>query len=352
MGIQADGSIDKCKRYSPAAALAAARREGFSTSICAATFYSYIKKGVFLHLSKKDLWKNPQGKRNYETVQRNAHPLLPNIADRPERINLRQEAGHWEMDLIVGKAKTSACILTLYNRKTREFMLFKLPDKRAVSVRTVFDRLERSMGKTAFRERFKSITTDNGSEFLEYELLVKSVYGGERFKIWYCHPYSAWGGEVECYNRMAEWLPEIFSFTRITKKRIAEFQTWINGYPRKIWDGGRREKRRRNTKQAELRPGRRPGLCYTSWEAEWRMTHFITKWWTTRARTAASTVKGSSRRKRMGSMPRTNSITLITSSTVKQDKDADEGAPAEESNPIHHRHHRREEAARYDPQSR
>lgn len=112
----------------------------------------------------------------------------------------------------------------------------KLPDKRAVSVRTVFDRLERSMGKTAFRERFKSITTDNGSEFLEYELLVKSVYGGERFKIWYCHPYSAWEkGGVECYNRMARrWFPKGTDFTRITKKRIAEFQTWINGYPRKI----------------------------------------------------------------------------------------------------------------------
>lgn len=54
----------------------------------------------------------------------------------------------------------------------------------------------------------------------------------------------------------------------------------------------------------------------------------------------------------MGSMPRTNSITLITSSTVKQDKDADEGTPAEESNPIHHRHHQQGEAALCDPQSR
>ena len=51
-------------------------------------------------------------------------------------------------------------------------------------------------------------------------------------------------------------------------------------------------------------------------------------------------------------MPRTNSITLITSSTVKQDKDTDEGAPAEESEPIHHRHHRQGEAALCDPQSK
>ena len=236
MGIQADGSIDRKKRYSPAAALEAARREGFSTSICAATFYSYIEKGVFLYLSKKDLWEKPKKKQGYETVRRAAHPLLPNIADRPERINLRQEAGHWEMDLIMGKAKTSACILTLHERRSRETLLFKLPDKRAASVRAIFDRLERSMGKMAFRERFKSITTDNGSEFLEYEKLRQSIYSGIRFQLWYCHPYSAWEkGGNENHNRIARrWFPKGTDFTRVTKKQIAELQSWMNGYPRKI----------------------------------------------------------------------------------------------------------------------
>lgn len=236
MGIQADGSVDKCKRYSPAAALAAAQAEGFQTSICTATFYSYIHKGVFLHLSVKDLWEKTKKKRNYEKIQRNAHPKLPGIQDRSEEAGTRKEPGHWEIDLIIGKAKTKPCLLTLYERMKREYLTFKLPDKRAASVRAVFDQLEQSMGKEAFRERFKSITTDNGPEFLEYELLVKSVYGGERFQVWYCHPYSAWEkGGVECYNRMARrWFPKGTDFTKVTKKRIAEFQEWINSYPRKI----------------------------------------------------------------------------------------------------------------------
>lgn len=57
LGVQEDGTIDRRKRYSPAAALAAARTEGFHTSVCTTTLYSYIEARVFLHLTNKDLWE-------------------------------------------------------------------------------------------------------------------------------------------------------------------------------------------------------------------------------------------------------------------------------------------------------
>ena len=66
----------KRKWYSPAAALAEARTEGFETSVCATTLYSYIEKRVFLHLTNKDLWeKGRRKKRGYKKVQRIAHPI-------------------------------------------------------------------------------------------------------------------------------------------------------------------------------------------------------------------------------------------------------------------------------------
>ena len=87
-----------------------------------------------------------------------------------------------------------------------------------------------------FKERFRSITTDNGPEFLEYEALVRSIYGGKRFTVYYCHPYSAWEkGGNENHNRMIRrWFPKGTDFSKVTKKRIAELQDWMNGYPRKI----------------------------------------------------------------------------------------------------------------------
>lgn len=239
LGIQEDGSIDKRKRYSPAAALAAARKEGYQTSVCTSTLYSYIANRVFLHLTDKDLWEKGKKKAGGRVPERRiAHPALPSITDRPEPGSQREEAGHWEIDLVVGKAKSRPVLLTMIERKKREPMIFKLPNKQAASIRKIFDTLEQKLGKNKFRETFKTITTDNGSEFLEYDELIKSVYGGKRFDVYYCHSYSAWEkGSNENMNRMIRrWFPKGTDFSRISKKEIAEFQDWLYHYPRKILD--------------------------------------------------------------------------------------------------------------------
>lgn len=237
LGIQEDGSVDKRKRYSPAAALAAARKEGYQTSVCTATLYSYITNRVFLHLTDKDLWEKGKKKTGGQKSERRiAHPALPSITDRPEPASQRAETGHWEIDLVVGKAKTRPVLLTMVERKNREPMIFKLPDKQAASVRMIFDRLEKNLGKKKFREKFKTITTDNGSEFLEYQELIKSIHGGQRFQVFYCHSYSAWEkGSDENMNRMIRrWFPKGTDFSRVTKKEIAECQDWLFHYPRKV----------------------------------------------------------------------------------------------------------------------
>ena len=121
LGIQADGSIDRRKRYSPAAALAEARKAGFPLTVCVGTLYSYIDKRVFLHLSNKDLWeKGKPKKQGYQKVQRIAHPALPSIINRPESVNQREEYGHWEIDLVVGRSKTRPVLLTMAERQSRE----------------------------------------------------------------------------------------------------------------------------------------------------------------------------------------------------------------------------------------
>lgn len=215
-------------RYSPAAALAAARREGFTISICAATFYSYIEKGVFLHLTNKALWiKGKKKKRGYQPVRRIAHPLLPSITTRPEEIKQRSEFGHWEMDLITGKAGTKPVLLTLTERKTRKEIIRKLKNRKAETIRKELERL-----KT--KEKFRSITTDNGSEFMEYNQLIKAV----SCPVYYCHSYAAWEkGSNENHNRMIRrFFPKGTDFTRITKKQIQAVEDWMNHYPRKILD--------------------------------------------------------------------------------------------------------------------
>jgi len=236
-GVQEDGKIDRRKRYSPAAALAEARKEGYQTSVCVSTLYSYIDKGVFLHLTNKDLWEKWKPKKQGDhPVRRVVHPALPSITDRPKQISDREESGHKEIDLIVGKSGTDAATLTMTDRKERTELAFKIPNKKAASVRAVFDRLERKLGKKKFRETFKSITTDNGPEFLEYEQLTASVFGGKRFEVYYCHSYSAWEkGTNENHNRlMRRFFPKGTDFTKVTQRDIEEAVNWLNNYPRKL----------------------------------------------------------------------------------------------------------------------
>jgi len=224
-------------RYSPAAALAAARKAGYQTSVCVTTLYSYIEKNVFLDLSNKHLWVKSKKKKSTEAPEpRIAHPKLPSIEDRPDYINDRSVLGHWEMDMVIGKEGKGPVLLTLTERVTRQELIFKLPNRKAATVCAVFDKLERSIPK--FKEKFQSITTDNGSEFLVLKDLQRSVYGGKRFDVWYCHSYAAWEkGSNENHNRMIRrWFPKGTDFSKVTKKRIAEIQNWMNNYPRKILD--------------------------------------------------------------------------------------------------------------------
>lgn len=222
-------------RYSPAAALAAARKYPFATRICVSTLYSYIDKKVFYQLGNKHLWEKRKKKaKTKEATPRIAHPKLPSIENRPAQIRQRSERGHWEMDLIIGKAETSHVLLTLTERYSRQELIFKLPNRKAATIRGVFDRLERQ--HKDFSQRFKSLTTDNGSEFMEYDKLCRSIHGGSRFQVWYCHSYAAWEkGSVENHNRMIRrFFPKGTDFSKISKKRIAAVQDWMNNYPRKI----------------------------------------------------------------------------------------------------------------------
>lgn len=225
-GVQPDGTIDKRKRYSPYAALIIAQKEGYPITLSANTLYRYIDQGMFLHLSNKDLWsKYKRKKRGYKPIQRIAHPQLPCIDQRPQAINDRSEPGHWEMDLIVSKAGGSkTALLTMTERQSRKEIIIKIPDKTTTSVKKALAQLK--------AEDIKTITTDNGSEFMRYKDLVALLHGGE---VYYCHSYAAWEkGTNEIHNRMIRrWYPKGTDFKTIPKTEIAQLVEWMNHYPRR-----------------------------------------------------------------------------------------------------------------------
>ena len=231
--------------YSPAAVLGELKAQGregeFNTTVCVATLYSYIDKGVFLKLTNKDLPVKKNKKRGYKKVRKQQARAAAgdSIEKRPEEIDKREEFGHWEMDSVIGKRGVSKnVLLVLTERKTRDEIIFKLPDHTDEAVVAALDKLERRYGADMFKQIFKTITVDNGSEFADVNGLERSILeeGEKRTHLYYCHPYSSWErGTNEVTNKMVRRkVPKGTNFDDKTDEEIAEIEGWINRYPRRI----------------------------------------------------------------------------------------------------------------------
>ena len=105
-------------------------------------------------------------------------------------------------------------------------------------MKKALDKLERYYGKR-FPQVFKTVTCDNGSEFLNAPMLEQScMCKGMRTTVYYCHPYSAYErGSNENQNKfIRRFIPKGKEIGAYSEREIAIIQTYINDYPRKILD--------------------------------------------------------------------------------------------------------------------
>lgn len=235
----------KKEKYSPYAALQFIKNNNmdFKTNICTQTLYNYIDKGIILNVNNKDLpVKSSRKKENKKNTVALKNLKGTSIEQRPEEIKDRNKYGHWEMDTVVGSHKKHGkeCLLVLSERMTREELIFKIPNKKSESVIRTINLLERKLGSKKFREKFKTITCDNGVEFLNFSEIEKSIHTKiPRTKVYYCHPYSSWErGTNENINKMIRrFIPKGTVIENYSKEEISKIQDWINNYPRKILKG-------------------------------------------------------------------------------------------------------------------
>jgi len=211
-------------------------------AVCTKTLYNYIDQGLIEGVSNESLWeKRKRRKQTRRTIRRSrkAPTRRQSIEQRPEQVEQREEFGHWEIDLIVGPARSKAALMTLVERKTRDLIMRKLPDKTKKSVCRALNGIERDYGALAFKELFKSITADNGSEFLDVDRLQKSVFSAlPRTAFFYAHPYASWErGTNENTNRIIRrFIAKGRNIETLTLRTIQTIETWINQYPRQILD--------------------------------------------------------------------------------------------------------------------
>lgn len=201
----------------------------FPVSVCTKTLYNYIDTGL-VKVKNIDLLMRVKRKPMKRSENRENKRLYgESIEKRPAYIENRQEAGHWEIDTVVGKKETKEVLLTLDERKTRKLLVVKLPSWTAAAVREGMRSLLAPLGDRV-GDVFKSITSDNGSEFASLPDILPHT------AVYYAHPYSSFErGTNENQNGLIRrFFPKGTDFASVSDEAIRRVQDWINSLPRKI----------------------------------------------------------------------------------------------------------------------
>jgi IS30 family transposase len=229
-------------KFSPDAIIGEIKAKGlkFEGIMCTKTLYNYIDAGVFSGISNKNLWeKRHKKKRGDKTVSRvsSKNRDCRSIEDRPKGVEKRVEYGHWEGDTVKGPRGAKTGLFTMTERKTREEIIIKVKQATQEAMQEAIDGLEVQHGDH-FKVKFKSITFDNGVEFLGWKSLEVSILKSEerRTTIYFAHSYSSWErGTNENQNRMIRrFVPKGVNIADFSDKEIQEIEDWMNNYPRKI----------------------------------------------------------------------------------------------------------------------
>lgn len=155
-------------------------------AVRARSVYHAVDAGL-LGVSRGQLTYKPTGKRGKKSGTRMAYTNARGrpITERPQEAGDRSEYGHWEMDTVAGGTGTSpACLLVMTERMTRRQIIRKLPARTQGAVARELNRLERS--RRGFFNGLKTITCDNGCEFLDFAAIEKSArHAGRRCEVFY-----------------------------------------------------------------------------------------------------------------------------------------------------------------------
>jgi IS30 family transposase len=218
---------------SPNHALHDMRGEGHEKLPCLRTVYNHIDHGDIGVLRGQTPYRpGAKRKRRPPVARARKCPGNTSIEQRPPEVGARADFGHWEMDSLVSKVGGRGGLLALVERSTRFVFAVRLRSITAKAVRNAL----RGIIKSGALGNIRSITTDNGCEFLDSDALKRLFRQvNAMLEIYYTHAYAAWEkGTVENANRhIRRFFPKGTDFSRVKDSRIMEMQNFINSIPRK-----------------------------------------------------------------------------------------------------------------------
>jgi IS30 family transposase len=148
------------------------------------------------------------------------------ISDRPAEVADRAVPGHWEGDLVIGKAGGSA-IGTLIERQSRYVMLLNLAEGRfAEYVRT---ELTAKILELPAQLR-RSLTWDRGKEMAEHSRFTIDT----GVQVYFCDPHSPWqrGSNENVNGLLRQYFPKGSDLSDYTADQLDAVAAELNARPR------------------------------------------------------------------------------------------------------------------------
>lgn len=227
-----DFKIIRCmlqKKFSPEQVIGYMRKNGLiKNRMSHETIYQYIWRDkrnggtLWTHLRQSCKQRRKRYKA-YDSRGRLAEKR--HISERPNSVESRRYKGHWEIDTVHGRG-SNHCIVTLLERKTGYVMIGKLADKSTASV----NRRTLSLIRRA-PINFKTITSDNGTEFHQY----KKIEEQHPVKFYFANPYHSWerGSNENVNGLIRQYLPKAESMKDVTQQQCDRIAAELNARPRK-----------------------------------------------------------------------------------------------------------------------
>jgi len=124
-------------------------------------------------------------KRKKRYGSREKRGQIPNrisIDKRPKIVDARQRIGDWEADTIIGRNHKGAMV-TLVERKSKYTLIRKINRKTSQLLNSAISELTKGI-----KERFITMTVDNGREFAGHENITSKL----GVDVYFAHPYHSW----------------------------------------------------------------------------------------------------------------------------------------------------------------
>lgn len=216
-----------CRQWSPEQVSGHLRRTG-QLSISHETIYRHIwrdkKEGGLLSTHLRGARKRRR-KRYGAYDSRGRLAGKRSIEQRPAEVEAREQLGHWEADTVIGTG-TKHCIVTLVERKSGLVLIGKLKDRTAQSLsRRALSLMRRNGG------RFQTVTTDNGTEFHDYQ----RIEGRTGATFYFARPYHSWerGSNENANGLIRQYLPKGTSMAALSQHQCNAIARKLNQRPRK-----------------------------------------------------------------------------------------------------------------------